>query len=159
MGARRFCGRAAIADRANAISFEDAWAAYREFSVPQGKSGPYSLETGKFYDGGILKDRKDLVELHGDGRTLYIIAPWSNPKKELERDDAEEMCERIASMGHAPFIGIWHYVGRRHEEPSFAIDHGITRPEVWSLLEKFGQTAAYCVRYEGAKYTKRSQLR
>jgi len=158
MATRRFCSREDIASRASAIPFEGAWAAYREFSVPPGKSGSYSLETGKFYDGSAPEDRKDLVELYGDGRTIYIIAPWSNPKNELDRDDAEEICERVVGMGHVPFIGIWHYMGRRHEEPSFAIDHGITGPDVWSLLEKFGQTAAYRVRHKDAKYIKRNQL-
>jgi len=99
MRARRFCSRAAAAERANAISFEDAWGAYGRFSVPPGKSGSYSLETGKFYDGSIPMDRKDLVELYGDGRTPCIIAPWSDPKKELGRDGAEETCEK---SGHGP---------------------------------------------------------
>lgn len=116
MGARRFCSKAAIADRANAISFEGAWGAYKGFFVPLGKSGSYSLETRKFYDGSVPEDRKDLVELYGDGRTLYIIAPWSNPKKELGRDDAEEICERIVGMGLVPFyrdLALWGAAARR----------------------------------------------
>lgn len=159
MGARRFCSRGEIADRANAVSFVKAWDACRKFSHLPNKSFSYSLETRKLYDGDMPKGRKDLVELHCDGGTLYIIAPWGNPQKELDENGACEVCEKIIGMGYVPFIGIWNYKGQRHEEPSFAIDHGVSKHGVWRLLEKFGQDAAYCVRHDRAESVGIEELR
>jgi len=53
-------------------------------------------------------------------------------------------------MGHIPFIGIWHFGGTVYEEPSFAVDHGISGPTVKGLLKKFSQQAAYRVTPDNA---------
>lgn len=106
----------------------------------------------------MSQDRKDLVELYGDGGTLYIIVPWSNTEDELYEEDAMNNCEKIVKMGHVPFIGIWYHKGRLYEEPSFPIDHGIPEPDLLALLERFDQIAAYCVRYGSAEYIKRDRL-
>lgn len=92
-----------------------------------------------------------MVETYGDGGTVYTIAPWSNPNKDLDENDAKTICRQIVLMGHVPFIGIWHFKGRKYEEPSFAVDHGISKSEVRIMLEAFGQKAAYLVRYDLAK--------
>jgi len=157
MATRRFCGKDAIKARAGLVSFRTAWNVYKNSTAPHGKSCTYSLETGKFYDGDMPKDRKDLVELYGDGGTLYIIAPWTNPEEELDEDRARDVCENIVGMGYVPFIGIWHFGGRLHEEPSFAIDHGITEKEAHEMLARFGQMAAYRARYGRAERIGRRQ--
>lgn len=118
----------------------------------------YSLETGRFYEGGVSEDRKDLIELHGDGSQIYIIAPWSNLEEKLEEGDAEDVCGWIVEMGYIPFIGIWYFEGRRCEEPSFAVDHGITEAKVRAMLERFGQVATYRVRRDRAETVDRGEL-
>lgn len=139
------------------MSFIDAWRDYKQSVKPHNKSCTYSLETRKFYDGDIPEDRKDLVELYGDGGTLYIIAPWTNPEETLDEETAKDVCDSIVSMGLVPFIGIWHFEGRRYEEPSFAINHGITEEEIQGMLVELGQIAAYRVRYEHAERINRKQ--
>lgn len=158
MDTHRFCSKAAIKNRAEAISFASAWKAYKNSTKPPGKSCSYSLETRKFYEGSIPGDRKDLIEMHGDGSQIYIIAPWSNLEEKLGDDDAEDVCDWIVRMGYIPFIGIWYFEGRRCEEPSFAIDHGITEAEVKAMLDRFDQMAAYRVRHDGAKTVDREDL-
>jgi len=158
MGTHRFCTRDDIKARADSISFKHEWINYQKSSKPHGKSCTYSLETRKFYDGDTLEDRKDLVELYGDGSTLYIIAPWTNPEEKLGENYARGICKKIVGMGHIPFIGIWYFEGRRYEEPSFAINHGITEEEIRELLAELGQIAAYRICYEHAEQiTRESQ--
>jgi len=99
-----------------------------------------------------------IYELHDDGSTIYIIAPWSNFEETLRDEDAEDACRLIVSMGYIPFIGIWYFEGRRCEEPSFAVDHGIDEAEVKTLLEKFEQVAAYLVRYDCAETVEGADL-
>lgn len=98
-----------------------------------------------FYYGDSFEDRKMLAETYGDGRAVYMLAPWSNRKSSLRDTDVHAVCSSITHMGHIPFIGVWHFEGRVHEEPSFAVDHGITTYGVKNLLKKFKQKAAYCV--------------
>jgi len=74
-----------------------------------------------------------------------MLAPWSNRRRALLDTDAHAVCDNIIHLGHIPFIGIWHFGGRVYEEPSFAIDHRISRAAVKHLLKKFKQKAAYHV--------------
>jgi len=157
MGARRFCNKDDIKARAASISFKHAWRNYQKSSKPRRQSCTYSLETGKFYDGNVSGDRKDLVELYGDGGTLYIIAPWTNPEERLGENIARGVCKKIVGMGYIPFIGIWYFERRRYEEPSFAINHGITEEEIQELLVELGQIAAYRVSYERAERISRKR--
>lgn len=157
MCASRFCSKDDIKVRANSISFMHAWINYQKSSRPHGKSCTYSLETGKFYDGDEPEDRKDLVELYGDGRALYILAPWSNPEERLSKNNARIVCKKIVGMGYIPFIGTWYFEGRQYEEPSFAINHGITEEKIQELLVELDQIAAYRVSYEHAEYISRKK--
>lgn len=158
MNARRFCSKGEIKSRAGEISFAAARESYRNAAKPPGRPCSCSPETGKFYEGEIPEDRKDLIELHGDGGPIYIIAPWSNMDEKLREDGAEDVCAWIVRMGHIPFIGSWYFEGRRCEEPSFAIDHGISEAEVRDMLDRFDQVAAYRVRYDGAETVDRKDL-
>lgn len=151
MGSHRFCSKADIKIRADTVSFEAGWASYKSAPRPHSASCTYSLETKRFYDGETEKDRRDLVETYGDGSALYIIAPWSNPEEELDRESARIVCERIVGMGYIPFIGIWHYGKRLYEEPSFAIDHGIAESEIREMLEAFEQKAVYRISHDHAE--------
>lgn len=134
-----------IKDAASAVSVSKGLEAYHKAVRIEGRSCSYSLETMKFYYGDVFEDRMGLIETHGDGRTVYILAPWTNDMDVLEDSVAHGVCNNIISMGYVPFIGIWDFKGRVYEEPSFAVDHGITEADVRRLLGKFGQRAAHRV--------------
>lgn len=152
MGASRFCSKDEIKTRAGTISFTHAWLDYQKSSGLHDKSCTYSLETRKFYDGDEPEDRKDLLELYGDGGPLYIIAPWTNPEERLSENKARIVCKKIVGMGYIPFIGVWYFEGRRCEEPSFAINHGIIEEDIQELLVELGQVAACRVSYDRVEY-------
>lgn len=158
MPAKRFRSSDDIKSIATSISFSKGWEAYNDTPKTPGRSCSYSLETRRMYYGDTPEDRRDLVETYGDGGTVYIMAPWSNPRKRLDENNAKTICRQIARMGYVPFIGVWHFRGRMHEEPSFAADHGISRTKVRAMLEAFGQEAAYLVRYDGAESVGVGQL-
>jgi len=155
---RRFRSRAEIKDAANAVSVLEGLESYRKATRIAEKSCSYSLETMRFYYGDVLEDRQDLLETYGDGRAVYILAPWTNDKSVLEDEDAHRICENIVSMGHIPFIGIWSFKDRIYEEPSFAINHGITETAVRNLLREFNQKAVCRVTAERARSIDRNDL-
>lgn len=136
---------------AASISFSRGWKAHNDTPKIPGRPCPYSLETRRMCHGDSPEDRRDLVETYGDGGTACIMAPWPSPRKSLDENDAKTTCGQMALMGHVPFIGVWHFRVKMHEEPSFAADRGISRAEVRAMLEAFGQEAAYLVRYDGAE--------
>ena len=88
-----------------------------------------------------------MIELYGDGGLPCTLAPWSNLCDTLAGRDAITVCNNIISMGHVPFIGRWEFEGKMHEEPSFAINHGIAEAQIRELLGKFGQRAALRAAY------------
>ena len=151
MPAKRFRSTAEIKNAANALSVSKGIESYRKAIRIKGRSCPYSLETMRFYYGDSPEDRINLVETYGDGKAVYFLAPWSNRRRMLRDTDAYTICSGIISMGHVPFIGIWHFEGRVYEEPSFAINHGISEATVKRLLKKFKQKAAYRVTPDQAK--------
>jgi len=140
------------------ISFFEGWDAYRHMPKTPDRSCAYSFETRRMYYGDTPGDRRDLVEVYGDGGEVYIIAPWSNPRKELDENDAKTICRQIVRIGHVPFIGIWHFKGRRCEEPSFAADRGISGAEVRAVPGACGQKAACLVRHDLAESVSRGWL-
>lgn len=127
------------------MSISKGLEAYHRAVRIKGRSCPHSLETMRFYYGDVFEDRMSLIETYGDGRTVYMLAPWTNDKDTLEDSIAHGICNNIISMVHVPFIGIWDFRGHVYEEPSFAVDHGISEAAVGRLLDKFGQRAAYRV--------------
>jgi len=122
------------------------------------KSCAYSFETKRMYYGDMPGDRRDLVEVCGGGGEVCIIAPWSNPSKELDENGAKTTCGQIVRMGHVTLIGIRRFRGRGREEPSFAADRGINGAGVRALPGAFGQKAAYLVRHGLAESAGRGRL-
>lgn len=146
----KFRSKSEIKNAATTVSIPKGLESYRRATRTAGKSCSYSLETMRFYYGDVYKDRMSLLETHGDGRTIYILAPWTNSKRYLGDSAAHMICANIIPMGYIPFIGIWHFEGRMYEEPSFAVDHGISAPTVKGLLKKFSQQAVCWVTPDSA---------
>ncbi|MDD9842636.1 MAG: hypothetical protein OXU85_01895 [Thaumarchaeota archaeon] len=98
-----------------------------------------------------------MLEAYGDGRTVYILAPWTNDRSTLGDSDAQRVCGNIVSMGHARLVGIWNFKGRVYEEPSFAIDHGVSEATVRGLQE-FSQEAVCRITPDHAESLGRESL-
>jgi len=156
---KRFRSEDEISDAANAVSVSKGLELYRKAIRKEGRSCSYSLETMGFYYGDNSQDRISLIETYGNGAEIYMLAPWSNRKRALLDTDAHAICTYIVHLGLIPFIGIWHFGGRVYEEPSFAIDHGISRAAVKHLLKKFKQKAAYHVTADRAQSVYLGQIK
>lgn len=154
----KFRSQDEIKNAANMVSISKGLESYRKATRVRGKSCSYSLETMRFYYGDIFEDRMGLLETYGDGKTVYVLAPWTNDKNTLEDEVAHVICGNIISMGYVPFIGIWHFKDRVYEEPSFAIDHGISEHTVRDLLKKFDQKEVYRVTPDRAQSIDRDSL-
>lgn len=146
----KFRSKNEIKNAASKVSISKGLESYRKETQIEGKSCSYSLETMKFYYGDVYEDRMSLLETYGDGRSIYMLAPWTNNKSYLRDSVAHVICTNIISMGYIPFIGIWYFEGRMYEEPSFAVDHGISESTVKDLLKKFNQRAVYRVTPDNA---------
>lgn len=146
----KFRSKSEIKDAANAVSISKGLESYRKAIRTGGKSCSYSLETMRFYYGDVYEDRMSLLETYGDGRAIYILAPWTNNGNYLRDSTAHVICANIVSMGYVTFIGVWHFEGHVYEEPSFAVDHGMSGTTVKSPLKKFNQQAVYRVTPDNA---------
>ena len=158
MSIRRFRSQDEIKNAANKVSISRGLEFYHRAARIAGKSCSYSLETMRFYYGDSHDDRRCMLEAYGDGRTVYILAPWTNDRSTLGDSDAQRVCGNIVSMGYVPLIGIWNFKGRVYEEPSFAIDHGVSEATVRDLLQEFSQEAVYRITPDHAESLGRESL-
>jgi len=138
----------------SSIDPEREWQKYKD--LIQGnvlESHSYSFETRVFYDALKPADRRQLLNLYGDGTSpVNIFAIKDVFNRPLVYTDIAKDTQAVIERGLVPFIGQWKLPGRLYTGLSITIDHKIPDADVLSMLQTHNQMYALRLSHDSATY-------